>query len=114
MTQRMPGQAGILWMAGRALLLPQDRLTHGELEGFFTRLGQGLGLSSCARLGYTSAPSPALGMPKVGLMAARAAAMPRKIPEPWQSWAQEQESEGFAGEFCSRQGKKKLPEDNLQ
>lgn len=66
MTQRMPGQAGILWMAGRALLLPQDRLTHGELEGFFTRLGQGLGLSSCARLGYTSAPSPALGMPKVG------------------------------------------------
>lgn len=109
MTQRMPGQAGILWMAGRALLLPQDRLTHGELEGFFTCLGQGLGLRSCAQPGYTSAPSPALGMPKAGLMAARAAAMPRKIPEPWQSWAQEQESEGFAGEFCSRQGKKKTP-----
>lgn len=31
MTQGMPGQAGILQMAGRALLLPQDTFTQSEL-----------------------------------------------------------------------------------
>lgn len=31
MTQGMSGQAGILRMAGRAQLLPQDSFIHGEL-----------------------------------------------------------------------------------
>lgn len=32
MTQGMPGQAGILRMAGRTLLLPRDTFTHGEFR----------------------------------------------------------------------------------
>jgi len=94
-----PGWVGILWMAGRARLLPlgHAHAWHGEscrdaLHAHSRGRGGGVGMHAPM---YGSAV-PALFllapvMPKAGLMAAGAAATHRRNPEPWQSWLQGQE-----------------------
>lgn len=89
----MPGWVGILRMAGRALLLPQDTRVHGHgvsSKDVSHACSRGWGSGAGTQAPVYSWVIPALQLlilPQAGLMVAGAAATHTRNPEPWQSLA---------------------------